>query len=87
MTVFIPTGTYEEQRRDRMGDIVGDYLNDENVTSRQFYEELLAEVRDWKNYYKDHYSKYIEAEALLLGHRPIDLGDVTQEIGIDGIGG
>ena len=87
MIEFIPKGSYEEQRRDRLADIVGDYLNDEKVTPRQFYEELLGEVRDWKNYYKKQYSNFIEAEALLLGHRPIDLGDVAEEIGIDGIGG
>ena len=87
MTVFIAKGTYEQQRRERMADLVGDYLNDEKVTPRQFYEELLAEVQDWKQYYKRQYDKYQEAESLLYGHRPIDLSDIAEEVGIDGIGG
>jgi len=87
MSVFIPPGTYEQQRRDRIADLVGEYLNDERVTPRQFYEELLAEVQVWKRHYKQQYEKYQQAEDLLLGYRPIDLNDVAEEVGIDGIGG
>ena len=87
MSVFIPPGTYEQQRRDRLADIIGDYLNDEEVSPRRFYEDLLAEVQDWKRHHKQQYEKYQQAEFLLLGHRPIDLSNVAEEIGIDGIGG
>lgn len=87
MSVFIPPGTYEQQRRDRLADVIGDYLNDEEVSARRFYEDLLAEVQDWKQYYKRQYDKYQQAESLLHGHRPIDLSNVAAEIGIDGIGG
>ena len=33
---------YAQQRRDRMGDAIGDYLSDDSVDARQAYEEILS---------------------------------------------
>lgn len=64
---------YSDQRRNRLADVVGDYLNDEDVTPRQFYEELLAEVDDWVHYHQRHLKKYQQFHLYIQGERPLDL--------------
>jgi hypothetical protein len=49
--------TYYNQRRDRLADIVGDYLNDESTTASQFYDDMISEVEGWVSYYKKFYEK------------------------------
>ena len=41
-----PDTTYAEQRKFRMGDAIGDYLNDEEVGARQAYEEIISETQE-----------------------------------------
>jgi len=65
--------SYYNQRRDRLADIVGDYLNDENIDSRQCYEEILAEVDGWLKYHKKFYDKALKLKTLMLGHREFEL--------------
>jgi len=62
---------YAKQRRDRMGDAIGDYLTDEAVDSRQAYEEILAEVQFWIDYHKKFLVKAQNLYALMNGERPI----------------
>ncbi|AOV61497.1 hypothetical protein BOW92_gp220 [Synechococcus phage S-WAM1] len=64
---------YAKQRRNRLGDIVGDYLNDEEVTPRQLYEELLAEVDEWVQYHQRHLKRFQEFQLYIHGQRPVDL--------------
>ena len=64
--------TYSTQRRNRLADCVNDYLNDDDVTARQFYEELLHEIDDSLQYHKRNYDKILEAKNLVLGHRFCD---------------
>ena len=63
---------YARQRRDRMQDAIDDYLQDDKVTARRAYEEILCCVNDVIKYHKDNLKK---AEDLrdLLGYRNIDL--------------
>ena len=65
--------TYEQQRRDRLADAVGDYLTCEDTDARQCYEEMLAEVDDWINYHKKFMNKAVKLKELLLGHRDATL--------------
>ena len=44
--------TYSEQRKDRLADVVNDYLNDQDVTPAQFYFDLKSEVQDLIDYHK-----------------------------------
>ena len=62
--------TYAQQRRDRMGDAIGDYLADENVDARQVYEDMLSEIQIWIKYHKDSIVKAQNLYALMLGERP-----------------
>lgn len=63
--------TYSEQRRDRMGDAIGDYLTDEDVDARQAYEEMLAEVQTWIDYHQKFLVKAQNLYALMQGERPV----------------
>ena len=40
-----PDQSYHNQRRDRLSDVVGDYLTDESLTAQDFYRDLMAEVQ------------------------------------------
>lgn len=59
--------TYEAQRKDRMGDAIGDYLTDEAVSPRKAYEEILDEVKTWMDYHEKFYKKSKALYDLLRG--------------------
>jgi len=63
--------SYAKQRRDRMGDAIGDYLTDEAVDARQAYEEMLQEVQYWIDYHKKFLGKAQDLHALMNGERPV----------------
>ena len=63
--------TYEKQRKDRVGDAIGDYLTDEQVDSRRVYEDILSEVQIWIDYHSKFLKKAEDLYALLKGERPV----------------
>ena len=63
--------TYEQQRKDRMGDAIGDYLTDEKVDARQAYEEILSEIQHWIDYHRENLTKAENLYAFMQGERPI----------------
>ena len=63
--------TYAQQRRDRMGDAIGDYLTDEDIDARQAYEEILAEIQTWIDYHQKFLVKAQNLYALMQGERPL----------------
>jgi len=69
--------TYAKQRRDRLGDVIGDYLTDEEIDARTAYEEILAEAKEWVDYHQTNLDKATEFYNLLLGHRSNDLDSAT----------
>ena len=46
--------TYEQQRKDRLQDIIDDYLQDEKISSRQVFEEILSCINDVAEYHKKY---------------------------------
>ena len=64
--------TYDKQRRCRLADVISDYLDDDKVEPRKFYEELIAETQEMLEYHKNKLQKYEQFRELILGHRPID---------------
>ncbi|QBQ74920.1 hypothetical protein RW110999_042 [Cyanophage S-RIM4] len=64
---------YETQRKDRMQNCIDDYLQDNKVTARRAYEEILSCVDDVINYHKKEYEKAVELKSLMLGHRECDI--------------
>ena len=64
---------YARQRKDRMQDAIDDYLQDERVSARQTYEEMLCGIQDVIKYHKENLKKAEELRDLMLGYRPVDL--------------
>jgi hypothetical protein len=48
--------SYSEQRRERLTDVVFDYLSDENTTPDELLKDVLEEVKNSFEYY-DKYAK------------------------------
>ena len=72
--------TYEEQRQCRMQDAIDDYLQDDKVSSRQTYEEILSCVNDVIQYHQKEYVKARELYDFMMGNRPIDFGDKSAKL-------
>jgi len=61
------TLSYEKQRLCRMQDAIDDYLQDDRVSSKQTYEEILSCVDDVIKYHEKHYVRARELRDLLSG--------------------
>jgi len=70
-----PENSYYNQRRDRLSDVVGDYLTDESLTAKDFYRDLMAEVQSWVDYHEKELKRASEAVSLLKGERECDVKD------------
>ena len=67
--------SYHNQRRDRLSDVVGDYLTDESLTAKDFYRDLMAEVQSWVDYHEKELKRASEAVSLLKGEPECDVKD------------
>jgi hypothetical protein len=63
---------YGKQRKDRMQNAIDDYLNDDKVSARQTYEEMLSGIDDVINYHKKSMDRAVDLKSLMLGHREVD---------------
>ena len=63
---------HETQRKDRMQDCIDDYLQDEKVSARRAYEEMLSCIDDVINYHKKQFDKAVALKSLMMGHRAVD---------------
>jgi hypothetical protein len=64
---------YAKQRKCRMQDAIDDYLQDERVTARQAYEEMLSCVDDVINYHRENMDRAVALRSLMMGNREVDL--------------
>ena len=62
-----PDQTYDKQRRCRLADVIGDYLQDEDCDARRFYEEMLSELNDWIDYHRRFARKGENMRELMMG--------------------
>lgn len=67
---------YAVQRKDRMGDAIGDYLNDDKVEARQAYEEILSEAIDWRDYHQKQLTKAQQFLDLIHSNRGESLSNL-----------
>lgn len=67
--------TYETSRKDRLVDIIGDYMTDEDCSAEQFYNELTAELDTWIDYHRKFLEKAKLAKKMINGHRPLSFND------------
>ena len=68
-----PEQSYHNQRRDRLSDVVGDYLTDESLTAKDFYRDLMADVQSWVDYHEKELKRASEAVSLLKGELECDV--------------
>ena len=47
------TMTYEKQRKQRLDDVVFDYIQDENVTPKQFHDDLIQILKSHVDHYQE----------------------------------
>ena len=71
--------TYEEQRQCRMQDAIDDYLQDDKVSSRQIYEEMLSCVQDVIDYHKKSLDRAVDLKSFMMGNRDIDSIELLTE--------
>ena len=71
---------YEKQRKNRMQDAIDDYLQDDKVSARQTYEEILSCVQDVIDYHKKEMDKAVALRSLMMGHREVNLDDYVKNL-------
>ena len=49
--------SYDEQRRDRLTDCIEDYLNDDDKTAIDLYDDMLASLKETRSYHMKQISK------------------------------
>jgi len=73
------TTSYETARKDRLVDIIGDYITDEDTSAEQFYDDLVHEIDTWSDYHQKYLEKCKMLKKMVNGHRPIDRPDSTTD--------
>ena len=71
--------TYEQQRQCRMQDAIDDYLQDDKVSARQAYEEMLSCINDVIKYHEQAYCRAAGLRDLMMGHREFDFKELDQK--------
>ena len=49
--------SYNEQRRNRLTDCIDDYLNDDDKTAIDLYDDMLASLEETRNYHERQINK------------------------------
>jgi len=65
--------SYEDQRRERLTDVIFDYIQDENTSARQLYLDIRNEIESTQQYHRKYVDKCDELMDHLNGFRDIDL--------------
>ena len=66
-----PVGT---DRRERLYEIFGDYINDPYASSTEVYEDLLSEVEGWIKFHSESLEKASDLYSLLLNRGDTKVG-------------
>ena len=57
--------SYADQRRDRLSDVIGDYLSDGTMSAKDIYNEIVSEVQSWIDYHEKELNKSIKFKGLI----------------------
>lgn len=60
--------TFEQSRKDRLCDIIGDYLTDEETEPEEFIQELKSELNTWLEHHEKHFNRCKKVMDLLGGN-------------------
>jgi len=67
--------TYDEQRKDRLQNVIDDYLQDDKINSRKIYEDIISCIEDVANHHRTHLDRAEGLKMLMLGRKDLDLYD------------
>jgi hypothetical protein len=73
--------THESQRKDRLIDVIGDYITDENCSPEQAYREILEEVDSWVQYHQKFLDKAKKLKIMISGFEFDDLKGHSSSVG------
>ena len=64
--------TYEQQRKDRLQTIIDDYIQDETISSRQIFEEILSCINDVEDYHRKYQdrARYLKSFCIYKTSNP-----------------
>ena len=65
MTNWVTESSYHNQRRDRLSDVLGDYINDESCDPNQLHRDMLEEVNSWINYHQEQESRWVQFKHMI----------------------
>ena len=57
---------YKIERKKRLADLVSEYLNEDDTTPQEFYDELIEEVDSWIDYHKKQMNIAVDVKSLLM---------------------
>ena len=70
--------SYEDQRKERLQDVVDDYLTDSEVSPLTFYHDLRDCLEDIISFHEVSKNRAQGALELIMGYRPVDLDSDTK---------
>ena len=68
---------FEQQRKDRLQDAIDEYLQDDKVSPRRAYEEILSCIQDVMDHNRKQLDRATVLKSLMMGHRELDLDDLA----------
>ena len=60
-----PNSSYADQRRDRLSEVIGDYLSDGTMSAKDIYNEIVSEVQSWIDYHEKELNKSVKFKELI----------------------
>ena len=63
---------FEQQRKDRLQDSIDEYLQDDKVSPRRAYEEILSCIQDVMDHNRKQLDRATVLKSLMMGHREVD---------------
>ena len=60
-----PNSSYADQRRDRLSEVIGDYLSDGTMTAEDIYNEIVSEVQSYIEYHQNELNKSVKFKDLI----------------------
>ena len=60
-----PNSSYADQRRDRLSEVIGDYLSDGTMTAEDIYNEIVSEVQSYIEYHQNELNKSVKFKELI----------------------
>ena len=60
-----PNSSYADQRRDRLSEVIGDYLSDGTMSAEDIYNEIVSEVQSYIEYHQNELNKSVKFKELI----------------------